>query len=91
MKNKKIGLDIACLDDGEIYLGEVKEGHKKFRKGSSTCVTEKVLNAVANYMSLHIEDEDVPEYVLDVTDKDSKRKAVLTFRVVCDREDVMYR
>ena len=91
MSKKEIGLNIMCLDDGEIYLGEVKKGKRHFRKDRKVNVTREVLDAVANYMSLHIKDEDTPEYVLDVNDNKNNQKAVLTFRIIHDDEDVMFR
>lgn len=91
MSKKDVGLNIMCLDDGEIYLGEVRKGKKRFRKDHKVNVTKEVLDAVANYMSLHIKDEDTPEYVLDVNDNKNNQKAVLTFRIIRDDEDVMFR
>jgi len=91
MSKKDVGLDIMCLDDGEIYLGEVRKGKKHFHKDHKVNVTKEVLDAVVNYMSLHIKDEDVPEYILDVNDNKNNQKAVLTFRIIRDDEDVMFR
>lgn len=91
MSKKDVGLNIMCLDDGEIYLGEVRKGKKRFHKDHKVNVTKEVLDAVANYMSLHIKDEDTPEYVLDVNDNKNNQKAVLTFRIIRDDEDVMFR
>ena len=91
MSKKDIGLDIMCLDDGEIYLGEVKKGKDHFHKDRMINVTREVLDAVVNYMSLHIKDEDVPEYILDVNDNKNNQKAVLTFRIIQNKEDVMFR
>lgn len=91
MGKKEIGLDIKCLDDGKIYLGEVKKGKNRFHKDHKVNVTKEVLDAVVNYMSLHIKGEDIPEYVLNVNDNKSNKKAVLTFRIIQDEEDVMFR
>ena len=94
-KKKEIALDIMCLDDGEIYLGEVKETKsgkaRSFYKDRKIKVTKEVLNAVVNYMSLHIREEDVPIYSLDVTDSTDNQKAVLSFRILRDDKDVMYK
>lgn len=95
-KKRMISLDIMCMDDGEIYLGEVKEKKgeeaRTFHKDRKVCVTREVLDAVVNYMSLHIKDEDIPEYVMDVMNKESEQKAVLTFRIINDKSgDVMFK
>lgn len=95
MSKKDIRLDIMCLDDGEIYLGEVKETKKEkartFYKDRKIKVTEDVLNAVVNYMSLHIHEDDVPIYSLNVTDNKDNQKAILSFRILRDDKDVMYK
>lgn len=74
--------EIRCSQDGRIYLGKIEgKGDKEKFVGKKVDVTEDVILAVVNHMSIRLDNEDVPEIVYNC-DSNHNDRAVLVFKYI---------